>query len=259
MKFIYSLVLFALVCCTAAKKETADSVVSDSISSNHVSELQSASGGEFKGEYLVGDGTLWIKPVDNAWEISSSSPTLLYAEASEDDTVSVYITKDRSVIFRMYPGHERGMYYEDGEQWPVSRIAVRESEETEAEELDRIMKARHEEDEKAYNQLGIYSGEYTLSTESEGAVGKLKLIYEGERVFSFELSLEVPDVCSGIIKDKFVMDRTQHGFYDTDDCLLHFNLNGYNGSKGFIVEIEQPGSCSHLSEDCIFSGTYTTL
>lgn len=258
---LLSLAFFFLVCCTTSNKELSVLASDDSTSTN-MSSIQQTSSGEFKGEYLVGDGGYWITPVENAWEMRNapqSEPMFLYFDKIENDTVRVYASKDRSVIFKMYPGHELGMYYENDENWPVSRMLASVVEESEDEETARIMKQRQEEDEKAYSELDTYDGAYTLVTESEGAIGKLKIKYKGERVFSFELSLDVSDVCSGIIKDEFVMDRTQHGFYNTDDCALHFNLNGYSADNGYIVEVAQPGMCTHLSEDCIFSGTYVTL
>jgi hypothetical protein len=113
-----------------------------------------------------------------------------------------------------------------------------------------ILRERNNEEEKVYSQLGKYDGVYSIHTESEGVSASLKLEYKGDRVFSFELSLEVADVCSGYIQDKFTMDRTQHGFYDHEGCLLHFNLLETE------VEIDEPAGCSFMKGECTFSSTW---
>jgi hypothetical protein len=129
-------------------------------------------------------------------------------------------------------------------------------EETEEEEMERILRERQEEDEKAYAELGMYNGTYQLQTESEGATGTLNLSYSSDRIFNFKLELSVVDFCKGLIEGEVTMDRTQHGFYNTEGCYLHFNFLGSWGSN-LIVEIEQDGSCTHMEGDCIFGGTYT--
>ena len=54
------------------------------------------------------------------------------------------------------------------------------------------------------------------------------------------------------------MDRTQHGFYNTDSCYLHVNFLGMYGNT-ISIEIEQVEDCSLIKGDCIVSGTYTRM
>ncbi len=135
---------------------------------------------------------------------------------------------------------------------------VNRVEETEQEEADRLMRERSLEDEKAFAELGVYDGKYLLSTESEGADGSLELKYNGEKVFTFKLALNVPDVCKGLVEGEVFMDRTQHGLYQQDNCLLHFNFMGNWADSGYVVEIEQPEKCGQMEGDCAFGGKYVT-
>ena len=135
---------------------------------------------------------------------------------------------------------------------------VNRVEETEQEEADRLMRERSLEDEKAFAELGVYDGKYLLSTENEGANGSLELKYNGEKVFIFKLSLKVPDVCDGLVEGEVSLDRTQHGLYQHDNCLLHFNFMGYWADSGYVVEIEQPEQCGQMEGNCTFTGKYIT-
>lgn len=118
------------------------------------------------------------------------------------------------------------------------------------EDPEEMQDERYEADEQAYRDLDQYNGVYAIQTESEGVNASLTLEYKGERVFSFELFLEVADVCTGRINDEFFMDRTQHGFYDREGCLLHFNL--VEGK----VEIEEVDGCAFMKGECTFSSTW---
>lgn len=138
-----------------------------------------------------------------------------------------------------------------------TKDSVRDDE-TEEEESERLLRERAIEDEKAFAELNVYDGKYSLSTESEGAEGSLQLTYEGNKSFSFKLDLTVVDICKGSIDGKIFMDRTQHGLFQQDSCLLHFNFMGSWGDSGFIVEIEQPDPCNLMNGDCIFTGKYLT-
>lgn len=141
----------------------------------------------------------------------------------------------------------------------TSNITSRKpGDETEEQENERLAKERAAEEEQAFRELGSYNGNYKLYTESEGADGKLELNYKGDKIFSFRLNLQVPDLCQGDVEGEILMDRTQHGLFQQDSCLLHFNFMGNWGDRGFIVEIEQPDRCNLMKGDCIFTGKYLT-
>ncbi len=131
-------------------------------------------------------------------------------------------------------------------------------EETEEQETERVAREKAIEDEKAFRELNTYNGTYTLQTESEGVEGVLELTYAEDRVFTFKLNLQALDICKGTVEGEIFMDRTQHGLYQRDNCILHFNFMGNWGDSGFVVEIEQPDKCTLMEGDCIFSGKYIT-
>lgn len=160
----------------------------------------------------------------------------------------------------MNPEHKAGMYYKIDEQWPVSYVKPILKEETEEEETDRIFRQRHNEDSVAYTELGMYDGTYLIYTESDGVNATLKLHYNGDQTFKYEWSFEVVSEeanCKGIRKGILAMDRTQHGFDRSENCVIHFNFNGY-WDNGYVVEIdfEDQTKCPDLIGECTFSGTY---
>lgn len=118
--------------------------------------------------------------------------------------------------------------------------------ETEAEETQRL----EEEASGWENDLDAYNGRYILYTESEGAEGSLTLKYLGNKEFKFSLRMDVLDLCEGELEGTALVDRSQHAFYPSDNCLIHFNLFGQN------IEIEEPAGCNAMKGDCSFTGTY---
>jgi hypothetical protein len=122
------------------------------------------------------------------------------------------------------------------------------------EEIEEAeLASRAKEEESIYTEMGVYDGSYTLSTESENAYGNLALQYLGNKTFKFSLRLTVPDMCEGMIEDTAYVDRTQHAFYRTNTCVLHFELLGQN------IEISAEDSCDKMKGDCSFSGVYQSV
>ncbi len=212
-----------------------------------------------EGEYQIGDGVWTIKPVHMAYEFRNSpeaEPIVLFSQPSDIDTVAVYTTEDQSIILKMFPGHSTGLYVEPDEQWPILRVGLlAESDETELQETEEL--ASSSNSENSSDTYGLYTGNYQLYTESEGAAATLHLRYLNNQRFQFELKLDVPDVCSGQVKGEFVMGQNEMGTYVGSDCPLTLTLKG-SWSNGMTVQIEQTGSCTPLGDACMFTGTYVT-
>jgi len=264
--YIVVALLIAIACaCTANKEQHSGK---DADFAETVKKIENAPGpldqGTFSGEYLIGDGGTFIVPVAGAFEMRNEreeTTGVLDFQGKEKDTLSIYANKDKSIIFKMNPGHKSGMYYEPDAQWPVSFVNALRQEESEEEETERIMKQRYAEDSISYSQLAMYGGNYEIKTESEGVNATLNLQYNGDQSFNYEWSFEV-DVeqakCKAKRKGVLVMDRTQHGIDADGECRIHFNFNGYT-SKGYIVEIdfEDQSKCG-VEGGCDFSGAYAT-
>jgi hypothetical protein len=79
----------------------------------------------FTGEYLIGDGNTYIVRVADTWEMrdgTGKASDVLYFQGKENDTLSVYANKDKSVTFKMNPGNKMGRYYSNGEELPVELV-----------------------------------------------------------------------------------------------------------------------------------------
>lgn len=142
----------------------------------------------------------------------------------------------------------------------VKDSSLLQREETEEEETERLLRERHVEDSTTYAQLGTYDGVYLIYTESAGVDATLQLHYNGNRTFNYEWKLEVSDEgtnCLGHRKGVLTMDQTHHGFDRTEDCVIHFNFNGY-WNDGYVVKVdfEDQSLCPDLVGECTFSGTY---
>ena len=131
---IYSLML---VECSPKKESAAflapDTLTVDTITSRSIAPYEPEP--QFEGEYMIGDATWIISPVADSTGIFEmrSSPTvepsyILHFSEVEADTVRIYsnlqTTSERQITIKMYPGHDRGMYYEDDEHWSVQRIRM---------------------------------------------------------------------------------------------------------------------------------------
>jgi hypothetical protein len=127
--------------------------------------------------------------------------------------------------------------------------------ETEEEEMDRLGREKEKEEEKVYGELGMYNGTYTIKTESEAVEASLDLKYNGDKTFSFTWFFAAADLCEAKYSGLILMDQTQHGFYNDNECTLHFNFMGSWGGS-LVVEIDHNEVCPGMKGECIFSGTY---
>jgi len=120
--------LIAFAC--LSNKEQAESnnsteVSSDTITASEDVMVAEPNHGTFAGEYLIGDGNTYIVPVADTYEMrdgTGKASDVLYFEGKENDTLSVYSNKDKSVTFKMNPGHKMGKYYAPGEELPVELV-----------------------------------------------------------------------------------------------------------------------------------------
>lgn len=100
---------------------------------------------------------------------------------------------------------------------------------------------------------GAYDREFTLLSGDMEVAGKLYLSYIMDWTFHFVVS---KTNCKIEMSDQFTMTSSYQGTYRNENCLLHFYFKGYQGEKGWVVEIEQQGSCFQ-EDDCSLSGIYT--
>ena len=105
--------------------------------------------------------------------------------------------------------------------------------------------------DKAMNdELRIYNGQFEWHP--EGAVegsGSLSLKYNENREFNFSLSTSINE-CGANLEGILFADRSQHAFYKSDSCFIHFNF-----LNGDTVEIIEEKCTSHRGE-CGFAGDY---
>jgi len=122
---------------------------------------------------------------------------------------------------------------------------------------ENVLQNRQAEDDSAYTALRFHSGNYVLYTESEGVDATLQLLYNGDKTFHFVWKFDAPAAgCSGQVKGMLLMDRTQHGFYHSDGCMIHFEFRGlWDGHYLVDLTVDESG-CALMTGDCIFSGTY---
>lgn len=122
--------LFAtiVVACSANKEQTENDSTDfppDTATASEDIMIPEPDHGTFAGEYLIGDGNTYIVPVADTWEMrdgTGKTSDVFYFEGKENDTLSVYSNKDKSVTFKMNPGHRMGRYYADGEELPVELV-----------------------------------------------------------------------------------------------------------------------------------------
>ena len=122
-------VTFIAFACSS-NKEQAESSASTEVSSDTVTASEDVMVGEpdhgtFAGEYLIGDGNTYIVPVADTYEMrdgTGKASDVLYFEGKDNDTLSVYSNKDKSVTFKMNPGHKMGKYYAGDEELPVELV-----------------------------------------------------------------------------------------------------------------------------------------
>jgi hypothetical protein len=219
--------------------------------------------GAFEGEYMFGDGTVFIVPAKDGYEIQDEKggkTGMLYFIRKENDTVQVFGTKDGSQLFKMNPGFKTGIYVEKDEKWEIHYVGPIKKFNTEEEETEELFKKRHIEDSIAYTELSMYDGTYAIQTESDGVNANLRLKYKKDRTFAYEWQFIVENGdanCAVKRKGVLAMDRTQHGIDREGECLIHFNFNGFwNGRYVVELEFEDQAKCKNLKGDYTFSGTY---
>lgn len=128
LKTLFSIAAIAFACST--NKDQQDSTASSESPSDTVSVAESATvaepeHGTFLGEYLIGDGNTYMVPVTDAVEMrdgTGKTSDVFYFQGKESDTLSVYSNKDKSVTFKMNPGHKAGRYYSADEELPVEWV-----------------------------------------------------------------------------------------------------------------------------------------
>jgi len=136
MKWLNTLLIAFLVistlACSEKKDQSAEVTVSDSLPVENTVPVQ-AERVIFSGEYLIGDGNVYIVQVGDTIELRNSmnEPTdFFYFQGTENDTLRLYSNQDKSITFKMNPDHKEGKYYAPGEEWPVSYVGPSPTEET---------------------------------------------------------------------------------------------------------------------------------
>jgi hypothetical protein len=134
MKVLTKLTTILLVSCIvyacSGSKEQRDSSASndspsDTASADENVVVAEPEQGTFTGEYLIGDGNTYIVPVGDTFEMqdgTGKASDVFYFQGKENDTLSVYSNKDKSVTFKMNPGHKSGTYFEANELLPVELV-----------------------------------------------------------------------------------------------------------------------------------------
>ena len=116
------------IACSSNKEQQASDTNETPSDSVHAAETVTATPPEqalFVGEYLIGDGSTYIVPVADTYEMrdgTGKASDVLTFEGKENDTLSVYSNKDKSVTFKMSPDHKKGRYYAAGEELPVELV-----------------------------------------------------------------------------------------------------------------------------------------
>lgn len=118
--------------------------------------------------------------------------------------------------------------------------------------VDSVRISEQEYDE-IDEELELYTGQFEWQPEggAEGG-GRLTLQYNGNREFSFSLSTSLYE-CSASVEGTLYADRSQHAFYQSEQCFLHFNF-----LLGNTVEIIED-VCEQHPKECAFEGDYTRV
>jgi hypothetical protein len=108
-------------------------------------------------------------------------------------------------------------------------------------------------DKEFNDELRIYNGHFEWQPEggAEGG-GSLSLTYNENREFTFSLSTSLNE-CGANLEGTLFADRTQHAFYQADNCYLHFNF-----LMGDTVEIIED-NCEKHPKECGFAGDYVRV
>lgn len=114
--------------CSSNKEQTESTDQNDSPSDSVTREdvmVAESDQGTFAGEYLIGDGDVYIVPVSDTYEMrdgTGKASDVFYFQGKENDTLSVYSNRDKSITIKMNPGHKTGKYYADNEELPVELV-----------------------------------------------------------------------------------------------------------------------------------------
>jgi hypothetical protein len=117
----------AFACSSPKEQQASDSneTPSDSVPAAEDVAVVQPEQGMFAGEYLIGDGDMYIVPVGDTFEMrdgTGKASDVFTFEGKENDTLSVYTNKDKSVTFKMNPDHKMGRYFSAGEELPVELV-----------------------------------------------------------------------------------------------------------------------------------------
>ena len=128
IKFALLVASFALAC-SGNKEQPADSdsnePTADSVQDAVVGVLTQPEQTFFVGEYLVGEGDVYIVPVGDTYEMrdgTGKASDVFTLQGKENDTLTVYSNKDKSVTFKMNPDHKTGRYFSPEEELPVELV-----------------------------------------------------------------------------------------------------------------------------------------
>ena len=128
------LVVTITLACSTNKDHQTDAAVSDSSKAETIDSTQAQTEAVisaeteqhlFAGEYLVGDGDLYIVPAGDTYEMqdgTGKATDVFYFQGLENDTLNIYSNKNKSITFKMNPDHKAGRYYTSNEQLPVEYV-----------------------------------------------------------------------------------------------------------------------------------------
>lgn len=127
LKILLFIASIAFACSTNKEQQASDTneSPSDSVPAAEDAPAPQPEQALFVGEYLIGDGSTYILPVADTYEMrdgTGKASDVLIFEGKENDTLSVYSNKDKSVTFKMNPDHKMGRYYAAGEELPVELV-----------------------------------------------------------------------------------------------------------------------------------------
>ena len=126
IKFALLVASFALACSSNKEQPSNDdSNEPDSVPGAEVVVLTQPDQTLFVGEYLVGEGDVYIVPVGDTYEMrdgTGKASDVFTLQGKENDTLTVYSNKDKSVTFKMNPDHKIGRYFSSEEELPVELV-----------------------------------------------------------------------------------------------------------------------------------------
>ena len=127
IKFTLLVASFTFACSGNKEQATTDSTEpsSDTVQSAENVAVEQPEQAMFVGEYLVGEGDVYIVPVADTYEMrdgTGKASDIFTFQGKENDTLSVYANKDKSVTFKMNPDHKTGRYFSSEEELPVELV-----------------------------------------------------------------------------------------------------------------------------------------